>query len=301
MRPLRALVIYIAWIFIGGALLAPWLDWLLRACSHLFPRLATVPFHRVLDRSFLMLALAGIWPLLRSLGATSWREVGIIPPYGQSRKFFGGLLVGLVSLAVVAGIVVGAGGRVFMKSVPPRDAVGIVIGALGTAAAVGVLEEILFRGAVFGGLRRVLHWPFALAISSVVYALAHFFLPSQLAGPVKWDSGLVLLPQVFAGFGDIRALLPGFLSLTLAGALLGAAYQRTGNLYFSIGLHAGWVFVLRIYSQITDVAPGAPTWFWGSGKMTDGWLTFLAIAVTGVVVLYLPLGERRGTYTIPQK
>jgi membrane protease YdiL (CAAX protease family) len=299
MRPFRALVIYIAAVFIGGALLAPWLYWLAQNFSHEFPQAARAPFHRVLDRAFLIVALAGVWPLLRSLGANSWRDLGFVPPYGQSGKFFGGLLLGLFSLAVAAGIAIGAGGRVFVKTATAHEIVGIVLGALVTAAIVGTVEEILFRGGIFGGLRRVLHWPFALGISSVVYALAHFLQGAELAGAVAWNSGLVLLPQLLAGFADIRALLPGFFSLTLAGVLLGLAYQRTGNLYFSIGLHAGWIFTMKIYSQLTVSAPDSRIWLWGGGKMTDGWLAFFAIAAVFAVVRFLPLGEKRSPYVIP--
>ena len=56
---------------------------------------------------------------------------------------------------------------------------------------------------------------------------------------------------MLAGFADFHALVPGFFSLTLAGILLGLAYQRTGNLYFSIGLHAGWIFWLKTYGAFT--------------------------------------------------
>src|SRR5262245_3364992 len=102
MRPVRALVIYIVVVFIGGALLAPWLYWL---AQHLpFPKIANAPFHRFLNRSFLIIALIGLWPLLRALGAVSFREAGIVAPYGQGKNFFTGLLLGIGSLAVVAGI-----------------------------------------------------------------------------------------------------------------------------------------------------------------------------------------------------
>ena len=143
---------------------------------------------------------------------------------------------------------------------------------------VATLEEILFRGGIFGGLRRVLYWPFALLISSAIYALVHFLQRAELTGPVVWNSGLALLPHMLGGFADFHALVPGFFNLTLAGVLLGLAYQRTGNLYFSIGLHAGWIFWLKIYGHFTADAPQAAIWFWGSGKMIDGWLAFFALA-----------------------
>jgi hypothetical protein len=133
----------------------------------------------------------------------------------------------------------------------------------------------------------------------MIYALVHFLQSAESAGPIGWDSGLILLPRMLSGFADVHAILPGFFSLTLAGVLLGLAYQRTGNLYFSIGLHAGWIFCLKIYAQITLQSPHAAIWFWGGGKMTDGWLAFFALAATLAVFKFLPLDQRRPHYTIP--
>jgi membrane protease YdiL (CAAX protease family) len=300
MRPLRALIIYFVVVFIGGALLAPWLYRLAQFFGPMFPQVANAPFHRVLDRAFLICALAGLWPTLRALGMTSAREMGLVPPYGQWEKLFGGLLLGFFTLAVVAGIAYGFGARIISQSLSAYKIVSAVAGAVVTAAVVGTLEEILFRGGIFGGLRRGLYWPFALAISSVIYALAHFLKSADPIEPVGWSSGLLLLPRLLIGLADLHALLPGFLSLVLAGALLALAYQSTGNLYFSIGLHVGWIFCLRIYSQLTDQAQQATVWFWGTGQMTDGWLAFFALVVTLAAVKLLPLDQHRPRYTIGQ-
>ena len=300
MRPLRALVIYIAVVFIGGALLAPWLYWLAQQFAGALPRIAGAPFHRFLNRSFLILALAGLWPLLRALGAKSLREMGLTPPYGQWNKLGAGLLLGLGSLAMVAGIATSFGGFAFVKTADAHKLVSTVFGAAGTAAVVAMLEEILFRGGIFGGLRRVLYWPFALVVSSAIYALVHFLQRADLIGAVGWNSGLVLLPRVLGGFTDFYALVPGFFALTLAGILLALAYQRTGNLYFSIGLHAGWIFVLKIFGALTVQTPGAATWFWGTAKMFDGWLAFLVLAVFLAVSKYFMPGEKRLAYALPK-
>ncbi len=96
MRPLRALVIYILVVFLGGALLAPWLYWLVQAGTKSATHIAGAPFHRFVDRSLLLLALAGLWPLLRNLGATSWKEIGFVKPAGQWRKLLGGFLLGFI-------------------------------------------------------------------------------------------------------------------------------------------------------------------------------------------------------------
>ena len=298
MRRLWALVIYMVVVFIGGALLAPWLYWLAQHYAHSVPKIAGAPFHRFMDRSFLILALAGVWPLLRALGATSPRETGLVPPYGQLRKLLGGLLLGFISLAVVAGFVLAAGGCVPVGGVTAGKIFETVLSAAGTAVVVASLEEILFRGGIFGGLRRVFHWPLALVLSSLIYALLHFLLPAELTGAVAWYSGLALLPSMLRGFVDLHMLIPGFFSLTLVGVLLGLAYQRTGNLYCSMGLHAGWVFWLKIFGTFTADVPRTAVWFWGTGKLIDGWLAFIVLAFTLALFNLLPGLNKRSAFTI---
>jgi len=299
MRPLRALVIYIVVVFVGGALLAPWLYWLAQAFAHSFPKIAAEPFNRFVNRSLLFLALAGLWPLLRALGVTSWREAGLIRPHGQWNKLLGGLVVGFLSLAIVAGMAIFCGNRVFNRTATAHEVVAAVFSAIGTATVVAVMEEILYRGGLFGGLRKFFYWPLALISSSMIYAIVHFLQRADFVGAVNWHSGLVVLPRMLAGFMDFQALVPGFFNLTLVGILLGLAYQRTGNLYFSIGLHAGWVFWLKTYGTFTITVPSAATWFWGTNKMIDGWLALIVLVAVLILFKFLPLGRKTEPFTIP--
>jgi membrane protease YdiL (CAAX protease family) len=280
MRPLRTLGIYFVAVLLGGALLAPWLYWLAQAVATGFPRLAHQPFHRFINRSLLILALAGLWPLLRSLGATSLNEIGLSRPTAHWRALLRGLLLGFASLALVASVALAAGGHAFHR---PNDAMQLAEKLLGTALSavvVAVIEETLFRGGVFGGLRRAFPWSIALVVSSMIYAILHFLESAKYEGAITWISGLELLPRMMHGFGDWEQIVPGFFNLTLAGALLALAYQRTGNLYFSIGLHAGWIFMLQSNRVFTVDVPSANAWFWGTVKMIDGWLAFGVLSVT---------------------
>ena len=94
------------------------------------------------------------------------------------------------------------------------------------------------------------------------------------------------------GFANWQAIIPGFFTLTLAGILLGLAYQRTGNLYCSIGLHAGWIFWLKSYGLLTRPIPGADPWLWGSNRMTDGWLGLFVLSVTLLLFTCLPVARK---------
>jgi len=294
MRPIRALLIYLAVIFIGGALLAPWVWCLAQLGGPFFPHLAHTAFHRYVDRCFQIIALAGLWPLMRALGATSRREIGLVSPFGQFHNLGSGLLLGFVSLAGVATVSLAGHGCKVVQPLSAAKIIGTLAGAAATALAVSVLEEILFRGGVLGGLRRVVPWTAALVISSVIYALMHFLQGAQTTGPIRWDSGLFALRSMLAGFTDARQLVPGFLSLTVAGILLAQAYQRTGNLYFSIGLHWGWVFCLKTFGALTELATGGPSWLYGSGKLVDGWLAFFVlVGFLAAFTYWWPKTDRR--------
>ena len=280
MRPLRTLVIYIAVVFVGGALLAPWLYWLAQHFAQEFPKIAGSPFHRYVNRALLGFALIGLWPFFKNLGATSARDVGLVSPVGQGKKIGGGFLLGFFSLAALAGLAIAAGARRFNMDLSGAQLGEKIIGAALTAIIVAVLEEILFRGGLFGSLKKVFHWIFALAVSSAVYAIVHFMESAREPDVVAWYSGLEILPQMLRGFANWQAVIPGFFNLTLAGALLALAYQRTGNLYFSIGLHAGWIFWLKSYGFLTLETKGANSWWWGTSKMTSGWLALPVLAAT---------------------
>lgn len=282
MRPLRALVIYIVAVFIGGAFLAPPLYWLVQHFAHAAPKLAAEPFHRYVDRCILGIALLGLWPLVKNLGFASVGEIGLVKPIGQGKRLLGGFLLGLISLAIIAGIAFGCHARVLNAKLSGADIAHKLFSAAATAIVVAVLEEILFRGAIFGALRKVFHWVFALVISSLFYALMHYFKSADISGPVTWLSGLQLLPLMLQNLGDFHAMIPGFFNLTLAGILLAWAYQRTGNLYFSIGLHGGWIFWIKAYAAVSGPAPHASLWLWGSGSMAivNGWIALPILMLT---------------------
>lgn len=285
MRPLRALVIYLIVVFIGGALLAPPLYWLAQSFAHTFPKIASEPFHRYVDRSVLGLALIGLWPLVKSLGLRSLPEVGLVKPAGQWKKLGAGFLLGFVSLAIVAALAFACHARRMSPKLSDGQVVHKLLSAAAGAIIVAILEELLFRGALYGALRKVFHWVLALLLSSMIYAIMHYFESAKTTETVTWLSGLHLLPLMLRNLGNLQAVVPGFFNLTLAGVLLGWAYERTGNLYFSIGLHMGWIFWVKAYAIVTALAPGANAWWWGSGRMAivNGWVALPVLIATLLV------------------
>jgi hypothetical protein len=92
---------------------------------------------------------------------------------------------------------------------------GLIMEA-GSLILIALAEEILIRGYILNNLLNSFNRWVALVISALVFALLHFNNPDQ-------------------------GTLP-FLSLLIAGILLGLGYTYTKNLWFAIALHFSWNF-----------------------------------------------------------
>jgi membrane protease YdiL (CAAX protease family) len=288
MRSYRVLALYVGGVLLGGALLAPWVYWAAQGLGHALPvadPLARHPFHRYEHRALLLLAVLGLWPFMRALGVRSWADLGISSRPGRWGRLLGGIALSIGAIALAAVVVLLAGAR----AIDPDVAFGALTHALGgaalTAAVVSVLEEVLFRGGLYGGLRRGGDWKRALIVSSAIYAILHFFGSPSGPATVTWSSGLTLLPGMLQGFLDVQRLVPDFFNIFAVGVVLALAYQRTGDLYCSMGMHAGWIFGAAAYGRLTVRTPGAALDYWGSGILIDGWMALLVLSLTAVGLL----------------
>ena len=289
------LLAYFAAVFLGAALLAPWIHRGVGALAGVFPALealAGTSFRRYVHRSILALALLGLLPYARALGVRTWREVGVVGPAGHWRALGAGLMAGVGGIGLGTLLVVGVGARTLEPDLTAARIAAVLAVAVLSASVVAVIEEILFRGVLFGSLRRAVDWRVALLVTSAIYAIVHFFGAPPSPRPITWSSGLAILPAMLSGFVRVEDLIPAAITLTVAGGVLGLTYQRLGHLWFAIGLHAGWVLWVRSYSLFTEATPGSATWLWGSDIMIDGWLALGVMSLTLVgVLIWLPGGS----------
>ena len=160
--------------------------------------------------------------------------------------------------------------------------------AMLAAAAAGFMEEILFRGVIFKGLYEELGRVRAYLFAALFYSAIHFVKPGDptaLGGLNAW-TGLRYLAGSFQPFLDLDRLFPGLLGLSLIGAVLCYAFARTGTLYLSIGLHAGWIFSLKTLRVFGDFRRDDLGWMFGSTdpKIVSGVVTWVGIVLVGVAV-----------------
>ena len=119
----------------------------------------------------------------------------------------------------------------------------------------------------------------------------HFVKPAQKVPLEGIDplAGIFHLIHTFDRFLDPIALLPGLTGLFTLGLVLSYAFMRSGSLYLSIGLHAGWIFsikTLRVFGDFRREDLGWPFGF-SDPKIISGWVTWICLIGVGVAVYYL--------------
>jgi membrane protease YdiL (CAAX protease family) len=155
----------------------------------------------------------------------------------------------------------------------------LLLGAL----LVSLIEETLFRGALFGVLRRAMHWFPALALVSAIFATLHFidWKANALRGaPVEWHTGFRLIGHMLH-LSDPRMGLGGWPTFFVAGLVLGDCVLRTGSLHLAIGVHAGWVLGQRVF-EVFFTRPAAGPWI--GPHLTDGVAPLLGLLATWVLL-----------------
>lgn len=154
--------------------------------------------------------------------------------------------------------------------------------ALATGIAVALLEEIIFRGVLFAALKKTAGPIAAVLISAVYYAGLHFLGSKWVPPEVGWGTGFQV---AVAGFAHLGAIQPdAFLALFVVGVMLACVrnvFPR--GLGYCMGLHAGWVFVIKTAKPLTHVMPGASWSFLVSGY--DHIIGYLSAVWLGILVV----------------
>lgn len=155
------------------------------------------------------------------------------------------------------------------------------------AVAVPLLEEWLFRGVLLGLWLKLVR-PFAACLgTSLFFAFIHFLEPpagSVIADPASPGAGFELLGKILLHFTELRFFATDFVVLLAIGMVLAWARVRTGALWFSIGLHAGWIFAFKGFNLIHQSVEEHPLRPWGVGEsLRSGLVPLLTLALTALL------------------
>lgn len=233
-------------------------------------------FHRVAGR-IAMLLLAGelVW-LCMHLHLDTRRALGYGLPWRRFLKtslLFG--LIGMATAGVGAAFLLATQLRIRESDFIPSAVsfAHIFLVGLGSGVSVALIEETVFRGAMHTAIERESGAWAAALLTAPLFAILHFFAKVGIpADQVSWGSGFDLLLRSFAPLSHPGLVLDSFLSWLVVGLILSLTRALIGNIAVAVGLHAGWVVVLRMLQEATTSGP-APAYSAWVGRF-DGLLGY---------------------------
>ena len=267
-------------------------------------------FTRYFKRALMIAAVILLFPLIyslrlrtdpRELGDTPWSiylpPEAVAPATGQPlQKARWGVLQLLTGLLLASGLFLAMACLLFKLNwfswieTPTKDTVlPAVKKAVTPAIIASVIEELLFRGALLGIFLRAFRPSVAIISLSFLFAAVHFLQPpsgAQVSDPTSIKAGFEMLGLIGERFLQPQALLYEFSALFAVGLILGYSRFKTAALWLPIGLHAGWIFSLKVFGRLAERRPDLPQEFdiFMGSKITEGIIPLVTLAVTAIIV-----------------
>jgi membrane protease YdiL (CAAX protease family) len=245
-------------------------------------------FHRIASRLAMLAAAVGLVLIARHLGLANRASFGFGAPRGRFlRECLIGLTLGVVSMVLIVAVMLALDVRTWGAGAPGGAALAGLIGiGLVRGCAVALIEETFLRGAMFTAIARESGARLAIVLTALVYAATHFIgryhIPAQ---DVSARSGLDLLAGTLQAFAHPGRFIDAFACYLAVGVVLGSVRARTGNIAAGIGLHAGWVWVIAIASELSQPDPSSPlryllsSWDGFVGWLVCGWTVLAGLAI----------------------
>jgi membrane protease YdiL (CAAX protease family) len=225
------------------------------------------PFPRIFDRTVMASMLIVMLFAARDLNLIPLLSRGFRHPAAPSiARAIRGFVVALIAIAILFGLalLVGGGGVGDHGA-----AVALIPKYFLSAIAIAFIEEAFFRAFLLGGMKADFGNRIALIASAAIYAVAHlvrspahFYVTGYAPA-----AGLITLAHSVDQFTEPAIAIPTLIGLFLLGIVLGEAYILTGSVYFSIGLHCGFVLGAKMWPKIILNRAAIPWWIAGGGAI----------------------------------
>ncbi|MBF6571233.1 MAG: CPBP family intramembrane metalloprotease [Candidatus Binataceae bacterium] len=220
------------------------------------------PFPRIFDRTMMVTVFIAMVAAARSLKLRKLVTTGFRDPSRNLPAALRGFATAIIAistlfiLAFILGAHGGHGGARLLVRWPKYILAAIVV---------ALIEETFFRAFMLGGMMPDFGRRGALIVSSAIYALSHLLRSPQhfyLTG-YHPAAGLHNLAGSTVQLSHPATALPAVFGLFLLGLVLGEAFLTTGTVYFSIGLHAGFVLAAKSWPAMLTPGVHLPVWLAG--------------------------------------
>jgi membrane protease YdiL (CAAX protease family) len=287
----QRLLIFLVSVLALTSILSPWFaiaaDWV----SGQLLGVERFPFSRIFNRTFMFSGIALFFLCRHLLKIGNLAELGFVSLRQGGGDLLRGwsLAVGSLTALLLAMSLAQVFEPYFRLSL--ARSLSRSLSALLSGVFAGSLEEVFFRGILFKGLLQNGRLFRAFVLSNLFYSALHFVKPGEayFVDGVEPLAGFRHLFYTFTPFSEPLHILPGMFGLFLLGLVLSYAFFRTGNLYLSIGLHAGWIFGLKSLRVFGDYTREDLGWLFGSTdpKIVSGVATWIGIISVLLLVHWL--------------
>ncbi len=222
-----------------------------------------------------------VWLVRKYIDKKTFISLGLRLDNLAIRDFFVGLVISGLMIGTIFVVFLISGylqvGDISWNGNGIFAAFEILLWFFGIGLAVGWSEELAFRGYLLQNMKDGMGIFWAVLISCIIYGLLHMSNP---------DSTLVS-GALIAVFGFLRIF----------------GWLRTGQLWLSIGMHAGWDFFqgpvlgftvsgMKTDSLIKQTISG-PAWITGGSFGPEAGIVILPIIIFGLVLMYLWTVKRK--------
>lgn len=249
-----------------------------------------LPLAKIITKTTQFFLVLSIFPAMAWL-KLSKTDLGFAPTAVFLKQVLLGLGLGLMTLMPVFIVQYALG--IHIIDAAQQWTVGLVIKktliSFLLALLISLIEEPIFRGILFVGLKNKLPVISAILISSTYYAALHF-LDSKTQIPfqqMQLLSGFSLLGEAFANLLN-PDILSAFLALLMVGIFLGVLRAEVKqSLGLCIGCHACWVWQIKMSKSLFNTDASSDYLYLVSsydgviGPLVTGWL---GLAIAGYVV-----------------
>jgi len=278
--------------------ISPWMalgaDWTAARWPDLLEE--RVPFARIFNRAFMIAGITLFIVARRYLISTEIKPLLAVKASTAWQAFLTGCGLALGSMALLLALMTVADVYTPFFRLSLGKSLSRIAGALASGVFVGFMEEIFFRGLLFVGFLQRGRPLRAYVLANLFYSALHFVKPGDdyFLDRLDFLAGFRHLLTTFQPFLEPATLLPGFIGLFLIGVVLSYALVRTGHLYLSIGLHAGWIIALKTVRVFGDYSRQDLGWLFGATdpKIVSGVAAWIGILLVGLAITRL---TRRGS------
>ncbi len=289
----RLIVLYLGSLFVAAVITGPvfsFFQWIARETgSSFFVYLADHTFDEFFDRIRIVFIVLGLPWLLKTFNLFLMTSSGLRVDRPNLIGFMIWFGTGVIMVVMII-----VGQEIFtpVKLRPDTDFITwiTVLGAsLLSGLAVALFEEIVFRGIVFKIFSKAFRTWIAVVLVSMFFAYTHFKVPDMavemLGKSDSWWMGFYTAYWMLFGVSINFSWVP-FLSLFVLGVLLCLIFLQTNSLLPCIGLHAGMVWARLSYIELGILPPHSAQYFWGTGRVIDGIIPLLGLAVICLYLLF---------------